>query len=169
VCCDKRPRGPPIECVLVEWKFGGTFDAGDSEFRIQLPKGLGEPTQIRPSTRRCDVDIPSGIWGTARLGASPPMTTNWTPWRSRTARSLSGRNGTDSDIPLNPLPLQSIEAAAGSVLRDLPLWDPWAVARSHDDVETWLQDYRELGRVDLSAPELRRLHTAWTSELLLNR
>jgi aminoglycoside phosphotransferase (APT) family kinase protein len=62
--------------------------------------------------------------------------------------------------------LAAYRAASSSAVREPLLWDLWAVARSHEHVETWVQNYRDLGRVDLSAPELRRRHTAWTSTLL---
>jgi aminoglycoside phosphotransferase (APT) family kinase protein len=62
--------------------------------------------------------------------------------------------------------LASYEAASGSVLPDRRLWDLWAVARSHQTVETWVPNYRDLGRGDLTATELRDRHTAWTKHLL---
>jgi len=57
-----------------------------------------------------------GVTSTSRVAygdprssaANPPITTNWTPWRSRTSRSLSGRYGTASGIPYGSLPLHSI-------------------------------------------------------------
>lgn len=61
--------------------------------------------------------------------------------------------------------LDSYESAS-SALRDLLYWDLWAVARSHETVESWVPNYRELGRVDLTAPELRKRHTAWTQHLI---
>jgi aminoglycoside phosphotransferase (APT) family kinase protein len=65
--------------------------------------------------------------------------------------------------------LAAYEAAIGSVVSDPQLCDLWAVARAHDIVETWVPNYRDLGRVDLTAPELRRRHTAWTRRLLAHR
>jgi aminoglycoside phosphotransferase (APT) family kinase protein len=65
--------------------------------------------------------------------------------------------------------LASYEAASGSILPDALLWDLWAVARSHQTVETWVPNYRDLGRSDLTAAELRDRHTAWTDHLLTNR
>jgi len=59
--------------------------------------------------------------------------------------------------------LDSYEAASGSALPDPLLWD---LARSHQDVETWVPNYRDLGRGDLTAGELRNRHTAWTERLL---
>ena len=58
------------------------------------------------------------------------------------------------------------ETASESALPDPLLWDLWAVARSHEAVETWVANYRDLGRTDLTATELRRRHTAWTEHLL---
>ena len=68
---DKRPCGPPIERVLVQRGLYGTVDTGDAEFCIQLPKRVSEPTQIRSFARGCDVDIPGGVWGPAKLGCQP--------------------------------------------------------------------------------------------------
>jgi aminoglycoside phosphotransferase (APT) family kinase protein len=56
--------------------------------------------------------------------------------------------------------------ATGHPVADLGLWDGWAVARSHDMVETWAPNYRPLGRADLDKDELRRRHSQWTSRLL---
>jgi aminoglycoside phosphotransferase (APT) family kinase protein len=58
--------------------------------------------------------------------------------------------------------LVSYQAANPSVRLDPLLWDLWAIARSHQMVETWMPNYRDLGRGDLTAGELRRRHTAWT-------
>jgi aminoglycoside phosphotransferase (APT) family kinase protein len=65
--------------------------------------------------------------------------------------------------------LNSYQAASQSVLPDPLLWDLWAVARSHGIVETWVPNYRDLGRSDLTAAELRSRHSAWTENLLANR
>lgn len=54
---------------------------------------------------------------------------------------------------------------AGHPVADMRLWDGWAVARSHDNVETWAANYRPLGRSDLDEDELRRRHSQWTSRL----
>jgi aminoglycoside phosphotransferase (APT) family kinase protein len=51
-------------------------------------------------------------------------------------------------------------------LADIALWDGWAVARSHDIVETWTPNYAPLGRPDLTADSLRRRHSCWTARLL---
>jgi aminoglycoside phosphotransferase (APT) family kinase protein len=58
------------------------------------------------------------------------------------------------------------EAAVGKAVGDVILWDSWAVARSHDAVETWAPNYAPLGRGDLDDRELRRLHSLWTTRLL---
>jgi aminoglycoside phosphotransferase (APT) family kinase protein len=58
------------------------------------------------------------------------------------------------------------EAAAGAVLPGRRLWDLWAVAQSHSYVETWMPNYRDLGRTDLTAAQLRRRHAAWTARRL---
>lgn len=62
--------------------------------------------------------------------------------------------------------LDSYQSASQSALPDLLVWDLWAVARSHEYVESWVPNYRDLGRADLTARELRRRHTAWTEYLL---
>ena len=62
--------------------------------------------------------------------------------------------------------LDAYETAIESVLPDPVLWDLWAVARSHEMVETWVPNYRDLGRTDLTAAELRNRHTSWTGHLL---
>src|SRR5208282_668954 len=57
------------------------------------------------------------------------------------------------------------EDATGHPVADMGLWDGWAVARSHDIVETWAANYRPLGRADLDEDELRRRHSQWTNRL----
>ena len=61
--------------------------------------------------------------------------------------------------------LAAYEAATGQALGDVVLWDGWAVARSHDVVETWVPNYAPLGRGDLDEHELRRRHSLWTTRL----
>jgi aminoglycoside phosphotransferase (APT) family kinase protein len=61
--------------------------------------------------------------------------------------------------------LAAYEAAVGQTLGDVALWDGWAVARSHDTVETWAPNYAPLGRGDLDEHELRRRHSLWTKRL----
>ena len=51
-------------------------------------------------------------------------------------------------------------------LPDRLVWDLWAVARSCEQVESWVPNYRDLGRADLTATELRKRHTAWTHYLI---
>ena len=58
------------------------------------------------------------------------------------------------------------EAAAGRRIADMPLWDGWAVARSHDGVEDWVPNYAPLGRPDLDRRSLRSRHLSWTEDLL---
>jgi aminoglycoside phosphotransferase (APT) family kinase protein len=58
--------------------------------------------------------------------------------------------------------LASYQAATGTVT-DTRLWDMWAIARSFTIVESWDGNYRPLGRDDLTASELRRRHTQWTT------
>jgi aminoglycoside phosphotransferase (APT) family kinase protein len=61
--------------------------------------------------------------------------------------------------------LAAYEDATGQRFADIGLWDRWAVARSHDIVESWAANYRPLGRADLDEDELRRRHSQWTSRL----
>ena len=62
--------------------------------------------------------------------------------------------------------LDSYQTASRSELAGVPLWDLWAVARSHQSVESWVPNYRDLGRADLTAKELRKRHSAWTGRLI---
>ena len=62
--------------------------------------------------------------------------------------------------------LAAYEHGVGGTIGDLALWDGWAVARSHDAVETWAPNYAPLGRADLTGQELRRRHSRWTARLL---
>ena len=62
--------------------------------------------------------------------------------------------------------LDAYESACGSALPDRLMRDLWAVSRSHEDVESWVPNYRDLGRADLTAPALRRRHAEWTRHLL---
>jgi aminoglycoside phosphotransferase (APT) family kinase protein len=62
--------------------------------------------------------------------------------------------------------LAAYEDGIGRTIDDISLWDAWAVARSHDAVETWAPNYAQLGRADLTGQELRRLHSRWTARLL---
>jgi aminoglycoside phosphotransferase (APT) family kinase protein len=61
--------------------------------------------------------------------------------------------------------LAAYEDASGHLFADIALWDGWALARSHQIVETWVGNYRPLGRADLDEDELRRRHSQWTSRL----
>jgi aminoglycoside phosphotransferase (APT) family kinase protein len=61
--------------------------------------------------------------------------------------------------------LAAYEDASGAAVADIGLWDGWALARSHDMVETWVENYRPLGRADLDEDELRRRHSQWTGRL----
>jgi aminoglycoside phosphotransferase (APT) family kinase protein len=63
--------------------------------------------------------------------------------------------------------LSAYERAIGFAVPDRLVWDLWAVARSRSAVEEWAENYRGLGRPDLTASVLRQRHTAWT-ECLLN-
>ncbi len=62
--------------------------------------------------------------------------------------------------------LAAYEEASGTRVHEPQLWDLWTLARAHQTVETWVPNYRDLGRPDLTATELRRHHTGWTQKLL---
>ncbi len=62
--------------------------------------------------------------------------------------------------------LSAYEVTIGQTIGDMVLWDGWAIARSHDAVETWALNYAPLGRTDLDETELRRGHSRWTERLL---
>lgn len=62
--------------------------------------------------------------------------------------------------------LDSYQAASGTALPEPLLWDLWAIARSYQNVESWVPNYHDLGRADLTASELRKRHTLWTQHLL---
>lgn len=65
--------------------------------------------------------------------------------------------------------LNAYNNAADVPLQDPTLWDLWTIARSHVGVEDWVPNYRDLGRLDLTAAELRRRHTTWTELVLSQR
>lgn len=62
--------------------------------------------------------------------------------------------------------LESYQAASADACPDLLLADLWAAARSHASVESWVPNYHELGRSDLTARVLRERHAAWTRHLI---
>lgn len=68
--------------------------------------------------------------------------------------------------PAAQLFLTAYEDAAGEAVPDMTLWDLFALRNSHHTVETWLPNYHDLGRTDLTAADLRARHTAWTNECL---
>jgi aminoglycoside phosphotransferase (APT) family kinase protein len=57
------------------------------------------------------------------------------------------------------------EAASPQTLADAAIWDGWALARSHEIVDTWGPNYEPFGRGDLDERELRRRHSLWTAHL----
>ena len=70
------------------------------------------------------------------------------------------------DEPIADVFLAAYEDGIGRTIDDMTLWDGWAVARSHDAVETWAPNYEPLGRADLTGQELRRRHSRWTARVL---
>jgi aminoglycoside phosphotransferase (APT) family kinase protein len=63
--------------------------------------------------------------------------------------------------------LAAYERAAGAPLADPAGWDLFALAHSRETVETWLPNYHDLGRTDLTAAGLRSRHTQWTQDRLV--
>jgi aminoglycoside phosphotransferase (APT) family kinase protein len=62
--------------------------------------------------------------------------------------------------------LTAYEEAAGEAVPDMVLWDLFALTNSHHAVETWLPNYHDLGRTDLTAADLRQRHTDWARKCL---
>ncbi|MCW3819812.1 phosphotransferase [Micromonospora sp. DR5-3] len=62
--------------------------------------------------------------------------------------------------------LAAYEQAAAADVPDLALWDLFALGNSYRTVETWLPNYHDLGRTDLTAAHLRERHTIWIQECL---
>jgi aminoglycoside phosphotransferase (APT) family kinase protein len=62
--------------------------------------------------------------------------------------------------------LESYQAESGAACPDPLLADLWAAARSYASVESWVPNYRDLGRPDLTAEVLRERHAAWTRHLI---
>jgi aminoglycoside phosphotransferase (APT) family kinase protein len=62
--------------------------------------------------------------------------------------------------------MESYQTASGADCPDPLLADLWAAARSHTYVESWVPNYRDLGRSDLTARVLRERHAAWTRYLI---
>ncbi|MFI6229072.1 phosphotransferase family protein [Micromonospora echinospora] len=61
--------------------------------------------------------------------------------------------------------LKAYEQAAEAV-PELALWDLFAVQNSYRSVESWLPNYHDLGRTDLTSADLRERHISWTQECL---
>ncbi|WP_250034737.1 phosphotransferase family protein [Paractinoplanes maris] len=61
--------------------------------------------------------------------------------------------------------LDAYQDAAGLVVPDRPEWDRRALDKSADTVETWIDNYHDLGRLDLTPADLRERHTAGRSVL----
>jgi aminoglycoside phosphotransferase (APT) family kinase protein len=62
--------------------------------------------------------------------------------------------------------LAAYEDAAGAAVPDMALWDLFALTNSYHSVETWVPNYQDLGRADLTATALRARHTSWTRACL---
>jgi len=125
----------------------------------------------------------------SRITASPEVLTHWDYWSGNVvwrdgalagivdwSGAARGPRGFDVgwcrldlyllfDERVADVFLAAYEDASGHPVADIGLWDGWALARSHDDVETWEANYRPLGRADLDKEGLRRRHSSWTSRL----
>ncbi|MEO3830379.1 hypothetical protein, partial [Actinomadura sp. B10D3] len=62
--------------------------------------------------------------------------------------------------------LDAYETAAGRPVANIELWDLYTLRNSYGTVETWVPNYRDLGRTDLTADVLRTRHTSWTRQCL---
>jgi aminoglycoside phosphotransferase (APT) family kinase protein len=62
--------------------------------------------------------------------------------------------------------LTAYQRAAGQLIPHIHLWDLFALTNSYHAVETWLPNYRPLGRTDLTTAILRERHTRWTDHCL---
>jgi aminoglycoside phosphotransferase (APT) family kinase protein len=62
--------------------------------------------------------------------------------------------------------LDAYETAAGRPVANVELWDLFTLCRAYQTVETWVPNYRDLGRTDLTADVLRTRHTSWTRQCL---
>jgi aminoglycoside phosphotransferase (APT) family kinase protein len=62
--------------------------------------------------------------------------------------------------------LEAYERAAGTTIPDVAAWDRVAAEKSRLTVETWEPNYTSLGRIDLTAAELRARHTRWAESLV---
>lgn len=60
--------------------------------------------------------------------------------------------------------LTAYEQAAGEPVPEMALWDLFALTNSHHTVESWLPNYHDLGRTDLTTTNLRERHTTWTKQ-----
>jgi aminoglycoside phosphotransferase (APT) family kinase protein len=61
---------------------------------------------------------------------------------------------------------RAYEEEAGGPVPDLALWDVFSLTSSYRSVETWLPNYHDLGRTDLTVDDLRERHTSWTRNRL---
>lgn len=64
--------------------------------------------------------------------------------------------------------LDAYESAAKRPVANVELWDLFTLCRADQTVETWVPNYRDLGRADLTADVLRARHTSWTRECMRN-
>lgn len=61
--------------------------------------------------------------------------------------------------------LAEYERLLGKPIDDISAWDVQAAARAHDRVETWLPNYLEIGRTDITAEVLRERLDTWNATL----
>lgn len=62
--------------------------------------------------------------------------------------------------------LDAYDSVMGTKMAHVPLWDLYASARSHRDVASWSENYRQLGRIDLTPAVLRERHDRWTASAM---
>ena len=109
-----------------------------------------------------------------RLPARPGPMPDGAARRARPPRkavALADRLVEDGRMIASQPPAEALAWAARVVHRlervpDMGLWDLFAFTNSHQTVETWLANYHDLGRADLTAADLRKRHTGWTMECL---
>lgn len=153
-----------------------------------FPRVLGRPGEAPGALSGPAASLVTASW--ERLTTAPSVLTHYdywsgnTLWRDGTLTGVVdwtgaalGPRGFDVgwcrldlyllfDQPIAAKFLESYQAASRAALPDPLLCDLWAAARSHHDVESWVPNYRDLGRADLTAQVLRNRHTAWTRHLI---
>ena len=145
---------------------GGTQNVLEGPFATRLHSGWRQITASAEVLTHCDYWSGNVVWRGGKL-------TGIVDWSG----GARGPRGFDVgwcrldlvllfDERIADVFLAAYEDGIGRAIDDIALWDGWALARSHDAVETWVPNYAPLGRADLTAQELRRRHSRWTARLL---